>query len=66
MRMHYPSGQARLFVKFTGPDGRSNVPGVLWGASVVRRESARQEWAERERELRAAGYERVPDQPDSR
>jgi hypothetical protein len=43
----------------TRPDGRMPLPGIPWGIDVLSRDQARETWAERERELRAAGYERV-------
>ncbi len=62
VRVHYPSGQPRFLVKVTRPDDRTNVPGVMYSTDPGTRARAREVWAQREHELLAAGYERVPDQ----
>jgi hypothetical protein len=52
-------GSSWYEVKVAQPDGQKMVPGVMYATWARTREQARSIWAERERELRAAGYERV-------
>jgi hypothetical protein len=55
-----PGGDPPWFqVRVVQPDGQAGVPGVMYLTEVKHRSWARRVWAERERELRAAGYERV-------
>jgi len=55
-----PGGDPPWFqVRVVQPDGQAGVPGVMYLTEVKHRSWAQRVWAERERELRAAGYERV-------
>jgi hypothetical protein len=55
-----PGGEPAWYaVRLMRPDGEGAVPGVMYMTEVKDRSWARRLWAERERELRAAGYVRA-------
>ena len=54
---HPPDGP--FFAVIAARPDRGNIPGVQWGEFVKDRDQAREIWRRRERDLRAAGYERV-------
>ncbi len=44
-------------VRVAPPDGRTAMPGIMWATWTQHLGRARELWAARERQLRAAGYE---------
>jgi hypothetical protein len=55
-----PGGEPPWYeVRVMRPDGQGTVPGIMYATWARTRMQARETWAERERELRAAGYVRA-------
>jgi hypothetical protein len=59
VRFAHPPGQRFHEVRVSRPDGKTSIPGVRFVTWAVKVEGARRLWAERERELRVADYERA-------
>jgi hypothetical protein len=54
----HPPGGPTHTVKVTRPDGITTVANIMYATEALFRDQAREVWAQRERELKAAGYVR--------
>jgi hypothetical protein len=59
VRLVHPPGGPFLEVRVSRPDQEEIVPGIMYATWAKTREQAREAWAERAQELKAAGYERT-------